>query len=66
MPHSVPPQSLIRGVARGVTHLVKWVDYHSGADTQPSGRPARVTIYSSRPGGDYAAVEGLDLLERAA
>jgi hypothetical protein len=45
---------------------VKWVDYQSGADTQPSGRPARVTIYSSRPGGDYAAVEGLDLLERAA
>jgi hypothetical protein len=51
-------------VARGFTHLVKWVDYHSGPGTQPTGRPARLTFYSS--GGDPAAVEGLGLLDRAA
>jgi hypothetical protein len=66
MPHPVPPQSVLRGVARGFTHLVRWVDYYSGADTKPSGSPARMTIYSSRPAGDYAAVEGVDLLETAA
>jgi hypothetical protein len=50
-------------VARGFTHLVKWVDYHSGPGTQPTGHPARLTFYSS--GGDPAAADGLDLLDRA-
>jgi hypothetical protein len=45
----------LRQVARRFTHLVEWADYHSGAGTQPMGRPARVTIFSSD-----AAVEGLE------
>jgi hypothetical protein len=53
----------LRGVARGFTHLVKWVDYQSGAGAQPSGCPARLTFYSSCPSGADASVEGL---ERAA
>jgi hypothetical protein len=56
----------VTNIARGFTHLVKWVDYYSGPGTQPSGRPARVTILSSRPDGGDAAVDGLDLLERTA
>jgi hypothetical protein len=35
---------ILRRAARGVTHLVNWVDYHAGAGTQPSGRPARLTF----------------------
>jgi hypothetical protein len=56
----------VTNIARGFTHLVKWVDYHSGPADQPSGRPARVTFYSSRPDGGDAAVEGLERLERIA
>jgi hypothetical protein len=57
---------ILRQVARGSTHLVKWVNYHWGAGTQPASRPARVTVFSSFPTGDDAAGEGLDLLRRAA
>lgn len=53
-------------VARGSTHLVKWVNYHWGAGTQPSSCPARVTVFSSFPTGDEAAGEGLDVLQRTA
>jgi hypothetical protein len=56
---------ILREAARGFTHLVKWVDYHSGAGTQPSSCSARLTVYSTCPAGDDA-VEGLDLLEEAA
>ena len=45
---------------------MKWVNYHVGADAEPSSRPARVTVFSSFPTGDDAAGERLDLLERAA
>jgi hypothetical protein len=54
-----------RQVARGFTHLVKWVNYHSRTGSQPLISPARVTVYSSSPAGDDAAVEGFDLLEAA-
>ena len=57
---------ILRQVARGSTHLVKWVNYHWGAGTQPSRRPARVTVISSFPTGDDAAGERLDLLQRTA
>jgi hypothetical protein len=57
---------ILRQVARGSTHLVKWVNYHSGADTQPSSCPARVTVISSFLTDDDAADEGLDLLRRTA
>jgi hypothetical protein len=52
-----------RQVARGFTHLVKWVNYHSRTGSQPLIRPARVTVFSSYPAGDDAAVESFDLLE---
>jgi hypothetical protein len=57
---------ILRQVARGSTHLVKWVNYHVGADTEPSSCPARVTVFSSFPTGDDAAGERVDLLQRAA
>jgi hypothetical protein len=56
----------VTNIARGFTHLVKWVDYQAGPGTQPSGCPARVTVYSSSPNGADPAVDGLDPLERAA
>jgi hypothetical protein len=52
-------------ITRRVTHLIQWADYQSGAGAQPSGSPARLTIYSLSPDGDHAAVEGSHL-ERAA
>jgi hypothetical protein len=66
MKHVTSIDQSLRQVARRVTHLVEWVDYYSGAGTQPSGCPARVTIFSTRPGGGDTAVEGLELLDRAA
>lgn len=57
---------VLRGTARRCTHLVKWVDYHSGGGAQPSGCPARLTFYSSSPGRDDAVIEALELLEGAA
>jgi hypothetical protein len=56
----------VTNIARGFTHLVKWVDYYAGPGTEPSGCPARVTVYSSGPSGPDTAIDGLDLLERAA
>jgi hypothetical protein len=37
----------LREVVRALRHLVEWVDYHSGGDTQPSRCPARLTFYAS-------------------
>jgi hypothetical protein len=66
MKHVTSIDHSLRGVARGFTHLVKWVDYQSGSGPEPTGCPARVTVYSSRANGGDAGVEGLDLLDRAA
>jgi hypothetical protein len=52
---------LLRAGARGVTGLVKWADYQSGTRPEPTGRPARLTYYSS--GSGDAGAEGLDLLD---
>jgi hypothetical protein len=56
---------MVRRVARQFTHLVEWADYQAGAGSEPSGRPARLTFYSSRPGSDDAAVDDFDLLDAA-
>jgi hypothetical protein len=64
MKHVTNIDHTLRHVARRVTHLVEWVDYYSGARAQPSGRPARLTVYSSSPSFDDGAAEGFD--QRAA
>jgi hypothetical protein len=64
MRHVTDIDRILRHAARRFTHLVEWADYQSGATTEPSRLPARVTIYSSWPSADD--VDGLDLLGRAA
>jgi hypothetical protein len=53
---------ILREAARRFTHLVKWVDYHSGPGTKPLGSPARLTLYTA---ADDAGVESLDEASRA-
>ena len=54
---------MLREVARGFTHLVRWVEYHSRAGAEPSSRRARLTVYSSCSAGDDAALARLERLE---
>ena len=46
--------------ARGFTHLRNWIDYYTGAPTQPSGSPARLIVYASHQPAGGAALETLD------
>ena len=44
----------LREVLRALRHLVDWVDYHSGGDTQPSKCPARLTFCASPRSARYS------------
>jgi hypothetical protein len=38
-----------REIARVVSHLVEWADYHAGKAPTPPERPAQLTYYGSAP-----------------